>query len=187
MTIMADERMVFYNIDTLDDKQREAAGQLPIKTNPIVWTEEENEILSEEQKFIAEAKLNGATYKTIAAYFKITYENSVSVALRMTALGYRWEPHKSDGSIPYVSDVYIERLKKLVEERCYNLNAMKTVETMEFLVNSVKNMWMLSNTYLIGDAILWHVIFHLLRLFFQVDILRISLKELECLLKHLMY
>ena len=91
--------------------------------------------------FLAEAKLNGASYSTIRAYFRLGSEKCVASALKRTALGFRWEPHKSGGSRGFVSEIYIVRLKKLVEERCYNLNALRTVEAMDFLVCSVQNMY----------------------------------------------
>ena len=138
---MANERMKFYFDASLNEKQAAAALKLPYQIKQIIWTEEENELFSPEQKFLVECKLNGATYETLRQYFKLGCDNAVVVALKKTALGYIWRPHVVGGSSTAISDVYIKRLKALVSQRCYDLNAMRSVEIMDFFVSAVRSMY----------------------------------------------
>ena len=132
MAMMTNARLHFYDEQHLTEKQKAAAQNLPVATQHVVWTEEEEELFTEDQKFLVQCKVNGASYKTMREYFALGSDNSVASALRKTALGFVWHPHRSGGSSQILSDVYVNRLKKLVHERCMDLNAMRTVEIMDF-------------------------------------------------------
>lgn len=138
---MADARLSFFEDHQLDDTQRAAAMLLPVCTRVIHWTPEENQEFTPEQKFLTLCKLNGATYKTLREYFKLGGDNVVASALKKTALGYKWSLHKIGGSSSFISEVYIIRLKNLVHERCLDLNAMRSVEVMDFIVSAIRGMY----------------------------------------------
>ena len=65
MAIMADARMRFYNEQDMNEKQQAAAKKLPVENRIVSWTQEEEELFSEEQKFLVRCRVNGATYITI--------------------------------------------------------------------------------------------------------------------------
>ena len=60
--MMTNARMHFYEEGDLNEKQKNAAKKLPVETRQVVWTEEEEELFSNEQKFLVQCKVNGATY-----------------------------------------------------------------------------------------------------------------------------
>lgn len=135
------ERLKLYDENTLNPKQHAAAQKLPIQQKNIIWTEEEEAEFSKEQKFLVLCRCNGATYSTLRDYFNLGGDNVVVTALKKTALGYSWKPHLNGGSFPILSDIYVNRLKKIVNERCLDLNAMKTVEVMDFFHSAVRGMY----------------------------------------------
>ena len=137
--MMNDTKMSFYEEDSLSPKQLAAAQKLPVQTKFVQWTDEEKDEFTEEQMFLVECKVNGATYSTLREYFNVGSDNSIASALKKTAMGYKWQPHSSGGSSSFMSDVYIKRLKGLVKERCLDLDAMKTVEVMDFFVGALRN------------------------------------------------
>lgn len=97
------------------------------------WTDEERQILSQEQIQICEMKRHGRSQSAIENIIGVSPQ-AISSAICATLSGNRWEPHANKGGVnSYIGDVDISIFKQQINDFRLNLDCLKTIEAIEIV------------------------------------------------------